>query len=106
MPKFADAATAFSHNGRFLAVAERRECKDYVNVLSTENWELLKVLSRCRAARSFGMRVLIGAELIGSPRPLRGVQRFAVDSSDLVDLTWSPDDSVICVQDTALEVSE
>jgi hypothetical protein len=31
-------------------------------------------------------------------------QHFAVESVDLADLSWSPDDTVICVQDTLLEV--
>ena len=38
-PKFPKAGMAFSHDGRFLAVASRRDCKDAVCVYSTATWE-------------------------------------------------------------------
>jgi hypothetical protein len=48
------AAIAFSHNGKYLAVAERRDCRDFVLLLSCETWELLRVCFlpplRCCAA--------------------------------------------------------
>eukprot|EP00128_Syssomonas_multiformis_P011332 Colp12_sorted_trinity150504_noHs@15487 len=32
----------FSNDGRFLAVAERRDCKDYISVFMCDNWQLVK----------------------------------------------------------------
>jgi hypothetical protein len=40
-PKFSTAGAAFSHDGKYFAVAERKEFKDYVNVYYTHQWELL-----------------------------------------------------------------
>ena len=34
---------SFSKNGKYLALAERRDCKDYVSVFTTSSWQLLKV---------------------------------------------------------------
>jgi WD40 repeat protein len=62
-PKFCDRAIDFSSDGKFLAVAERRDCKDYVQIYECATW----------AAAS----------------------RFPVETRDLADLTWSPDDRTI-----------
>ena len=32
----------FSHDGKYLAVAERKECKDFVSIYYCETWELVK----------------------------------------------------------------
>jgi hypothetical protein len=37
-PKFAGKGVSFSPDGKFMALAERRECKDYVSVFSTSAW--------------------------------------------------------------------
>lgn len=37
------AGIAFSRDGRYLAVAERRDCKDYVSIFVCSNWQLLRV---------------------------------------------------------------
>jgi hypothetical protein len=37
------AGVDFSHDGKYLAVCERREFKDYVGIYYTESWELIKV---------------------------------------------------------------
>eukprot|EP01083_Nonionella_stella_P148816 471752_1 len=70
-PKFTEKAIDFSADGKFLAVAERKEFKDLVGIYFTETWEHVKT--------------------------------FPVDTTDLADLKWSPDDRVICVWDTLLE---
>ena len=57
-----------SSDGKFLAVAERDNCKDYIQVYRCSNWT-----------------------------PIR---RFAVDTKDLADLKWAPDDSAIAVWDS------
>lgn len=67
-PKHADRGIDFSRDGRFLAVAERENCKDYVQIYRCGNW---------------------------SP-----VKRFAVDTKDLADLKWSPDDRTISIWDS------
>ena len=66
------AGCEFSHDGRFLAVVERREYKDLVGIYATDTWELVK--------------------------------HFQVDTVDLEDLAWSPDDRFIAIWDTPLEV--
>lgn len=43
-PKFnTSQGCEFSHDGRFLAVVERKECKDWLGIYATDSWELLKV---------------------------------------------------------------
>ena len=37
------AGIAFSRDGRYLAVAERRDCKDYVSIFVCSDWQLLRV---------------------------------------------------------------
>ena len=39
-PKYGDAGIQFSPNGKFILVAERRECKDYISVISCATWTL------------------------------------------------------------------
>jgi WD40 repeat protein len=41
-PKFAAKGCEFSHDGRFLAVVERREYKDMIGIYATDTWELVK----------------------------------------------------------------
>ena len=33
----------FSKDGRYLALAERRDCKDFISVFVTSSWQLVKV---------------------------------------------------------------
>nr|AGT21477.1 WD40 repeat-like superfamily protein [Tarenaya spinosa] len=70
-PKHGSKGVAFTRDGKFAAVCIRRDCKDYVNLLSCQSWQIM-----------------------GS---------FAVDTVDLADLEWSPDDSSIIVWDSPLE---
>ena len=37
-PKYADAGIDFSPNGKFILVCERRECKDFITVVSCATW--------------------------------------------------------------------
>jgi hypothetical protein len=67
-PKHAGQGVAASSDGKFLAVAERENCKDYVQIYRCSNWT-----------------------------PIR---RFAVDTKDLAELRWAPDDSAIAVWDS------
>lgn len=34
---------AFTQDGRHMAVAERRDCKDYVSIFVCGDWQLLRV---------------------------------------------------------------
>eukprot|EP00696_Hemimastix_kukwesjijk_P004594 gnl/Hemi2/15891_TR5251_c0_g1_i1.p2 gnl/Hemi2/15891_TR5251_c0_g1~~gnl/Hemi2/15891_TR5251_c0_g1_i1.p2 ORF type:complete len:446 (-),score=122.24 gnl/Hemi2/15891_TR5251_c0_g1_i1:1365-2702(-) len=69
-PKFADKGLRFSHDGKYMALAERRDCKDFMGIYVCESWQMVK--------------------------------NFPVETSDLTDLSWSPDDRFIAVWDTPL----
>ncbi|KNA09944.1 hypothetical protein SOVF_148840, partial [Spinacia oleracea] len=70
-PKHPFKGVSFTRDGKFAAVCTRRDCKDYINLLSCDSWEIMGV--------------------------------FAVDTLDLADVEWSPDDSSIIVWDSLLE---
>ena len=70
-PKHASKGVSFTKDGKFAAICTRRDCKDYVNLLSCQTWEIMGV--------------------------------FAVDTLDLADIEWSPDDSFIVIWDSSLE---
>lgn len=70
-PKHASKGVSFTHDGKFAAICTRRDCKDYINLLSCHTWEIMGV--------------------------------FAVDTLDLADIEWSPDDSSIVIWDSPLE---
>lgn len=70
-PKHASKGVAFTHDGKFAAICTRRDCKDYINLLSCNTWEIMGV--------------------------------FAVDTLDLADIEWSPDDSSIVIWDSLLD---
>ncbi|KAE8703477.1 ubiquinol-cytochrome c reductase complex chaperone CBP3-like protein [Hibiscus syriacus] len=69
-PKHASKGVSFSKDGKFAAICTRRDCKDYINLLSCHNWEIMGV--------------------------------FAVDTLDMTDIEWSPDDSAIVIWDSPL----
>ncbi|XP_031392138.1 WD repeat-containing protein WRAP73 isoform X4 [Punica granatum] len=73
-PKHATRGISFTRDGKFAAICTRHDCKDYINLLSCHNWEIM-----------------------GS---------FAVDTLDLADIEWSPDDSAIVIWDSPLEYKE
>ncbi|KAL8224046.1 hypothetical protein R6Q57_019521 [Mikania cordata] len=70
-PKHASKGVSFTKDGSFAAICTRRDCKDYVNLISCQSWEIMGV--------------------------------FAVDTLDLADVEWSPDDSAIVIWDSPLE---
>nr|ADN34297.1 WD-repeat protein [Cucumis melo subsp. melo] len=70
-PKHTSKGVSFTKDGKFAAVCTRKDCKDYINLISCHTWEIMGV--------------------------------FAVDTLDLADLEWSPDDSSIVVWDSPLE---
>ncbi|KAK2994685.1 hypothetical protein RJ640_026164 [Escallonia rubra] len=70
-PKHASKGVSFTRDGQFAAICTRRDCKDYINLLSCHTWEIMGV--------------------------------FAVDTLDLSDIEWSPDDSAIVVWDSPLD---
>jgi len=59
-PKDPVNGVSFAHDGKYMAVARRKACKDFIAVYSCESWELVK--------------------------------EFQVDTQDLVEIQWSPDD--------------
>ncbi|ONI24969.1 hypothetical protein PRUPE_2G272800 [Prunus persica] len=70
-PKHPSKGVSFTKDGKFAAICTRRDCKDYINLLSCHTWEIMGV--------------------------------FAVDTLDLSDTEWSPDDSAIVIWDSPLE---
>lgn len=70
-PKHATKGVSFTKDGKFAAICTRRDCKDYINLLSCHTWEIMGV--------------------------------FSVDTIDLADIEWSPDDTAIVVWDSLLE---
>ncbi|XP_068634850.1 uncharacterized protein [Aristolochia californica] len=70
-PKHGSKGVSFTQDGKFAAICTRRDCKDYINLLSCHTWEIMGV--------------------------------FAVDTIDLADIEWSPDDSAIVIWDSPLE---
>ncbi|GAV79487.1 WD40 domain-containing protein [Cephalotus follicularis] len=70
-PKQASKGVAFTKDGKFTAICTRRDCKDYINLLSCHTWEIMGV--------------------------------YAVDTLDLADIEWSPDDSTLVIWDSPLE---
>ncbi|KAK9993842.1 hypothetical protein SO802_023545 [Lithocarpus litseifolius] len=70
-PKHGSKGVSFTQDGKFAAICTRRDCKDYINLLSCHSWEIMGV--------------------------------FAVDTLDLADIEWSPDDSAIVIWDSPLE---
>ncbi|KAB2053718.1 hypothetical protein ES319_A12G206800v1 [Gossypium barbadense] len=70
-PKHGSKGVSFTKDGKFAAICTRRDCKDYINLLSCHSWEIMGV--------------------------------FAVDTLDMTDIQWSPDDSAIVIWDSPLE---
>ncbi|XP_022159755.1 WD repeat-containing protein WRAP73 isoform X3 [Momordica charantia] len=70
-PKHASKGVSFTQDGKFAAVCTRKDCKDYINLISCHTWEIMGT--------------------------------FAIDTLDLADIEWSPDDSSIVVWDSPLE---
>ncbi|KAL5569800.1 hypothetical protein UlMin_026375 [Ulmus minor] len=62
---------SFTQDGKYAAICTRRDCKDYINLLSCHTWEIMGV--------------------------------FAIDTLNLADIEWSPDDSVIVIWDSPLD---
>ncbi|XP_009073310.1 PREDICTED: WD repeat-containing protein WRAP73, partial [Acanthisitta chloris] len=41
-PKACQQGVAFTRDGRYMAVAERRDCKDFISIFVCSNWQLLR----------------------------------------------------------------
>lgn len=59
-PKHASRAVSFTKDGKFAAIATRRDCKDYINLLSCRGWE---------AMGTFAADTIDLADLEWSPSP-------------------------------------
>ena len=44
-PKHASRGVSFTKDGKFAAICTRRDCKDYVNLLSCHSWEIMSVFA-------------------------------------------------------------
>ncbi|KAI8801005.1 WD40-repeat-containing domain protein [Cladochytrium replicatum] len=69
-PKSADKGCSFRKDGRYCAIAERKDCKDKIALIDCEDWSLIR--------------------------------KFAVETSDLEDISWSPDGQYIAAWDGPL----
>ena len=41
-PKYANQGLDFTKDGKYMALAERRNCKDYISIIACDSWQLLK----------------------------------------------------------------
>lgn len=41
---FNSQALDYSNGGKYMALAERRDCKDFVTIFACDSWELVKVI--------------------------------------------------------------
>jgi WD40 repeat protein len=46
-PKFSSKGLDFTRDGKYMALAERRDCKDFISIIVTDTWELVKHFSVC-----------------------------------------------------------
>jgi len=44
MLNFYEKGYEFTRDGKYMLLAERRDCKDYCSIFACDNWQLLKVL--------------------------------------------------------------
>ncbi|OAY78465.1 WD repeat-containing protein WRAP73 [Ananas comosus] len=44
-PKHASKGVSFTQDGKFAAICTRRDCKDYINLLSCHSWEIMGVFA-------------------------------------------------------------
>lgn len=70
-PKLPQSGLDFTRSGSYMALAERRDCKDMISIFDCSSWQL--------------------------------VQHFAVDTTDLAGIAWSPDGRVLAVWDSVLD---
>lgn len=47
LPKYSVQGCEFSPNGKYFAVLERKDCKDYVSIFSCDVWQMLRVRRDC-----------------------------------------------------------
>ncbi len=96
------AGMDFSVGGKYLALAERRDCKDFISVFECASWRLVKVRVIGQQSSSFPFRKFSWSE--------RGLQcfflqHFETETEDLAGVQWSPDGRVLCVWESPLQVS-
>lgn len=44
-PKHASRGVSFTRDGKFAAICTRRDCKDYINLLSCHTWEIMGIFA-------------------------------------------------------------
>jgi len=44
-PKHGSRGVSFTKDGKFAAICTRRDCKDYINLLSCHSWEIMTVFA-------------------------------------------------------------
>lgn len=117
-----------------MALAERRDCKDYVSVFVCDDWHLLRVSEvygqydifnspkakvytlsmwqwRCRLRRHrdsgsvLSERCFFCKSIAHNECGITSWQHFETETQDLAGLEWSPNGCVLAVWDSCLEVS-
>lgn len=53
------AGVVFTKDGRYMAVAERRDCKDFISIFVCSNWQLLRVSSASPPTLLWGLHAHI-----------------------------------------------
>ncbi len=94
-PKFSEKGVAFSHDSQYLAVLERRDCKDWLSIYWVGAGNPSAAHLRASASGSGSAGESVGWAL---------VKTYPVDTEDCADVQWSPDDRVLCVYDSPLSV--
>ena len=95
----------FSRDGCYMALAERRDCKDYVSVFVCDDWHLLRVGYR-RTCDSWREVVRAESWVFPDQNVIDCLlQHFEAETQDLAGVEWSPNGCVLAVWDSCLEVS-
>eukprot|EP00941_MAST-03F_sp_MAST-3F-sp1_P005425 g5425.t1 len=92
-PKSLKKAVSFSPGGEYMAVATRRECKDFVEIYITSEYN-----TTLNSSRQFA-----SANASNSGEAWSLVNKFSVPTHDLSQLSWSPDGRHLLVVDSPLQ---
>jgi hypothetical protein len=86
----------FTLDGKYMLLAERRDCKDHASIFATDNWQLLKVC--------YG--IMCPSQITTLKRPAAFVfsKHFEIDTDDLTAITWAPSGVTFCVLESPLDV--
>jgi hypothetical protein len=107
-PKFPDRGYAYRRDGKYFAVAERVDGKEYLGIYDARSWTLLEV----GVALPLPLPSPQLASMKVTPHRLANrtahhhhpLQRSALETTDLAGLAWSPDGSFLAVWEGLMKV--